>query len=138
MKDPSTIELNASTEKILIQEMNDMVNKGEVIQLKDKFRMPYSSNLNTISSCSQIQQQYSACDSSRKKFENQRVIKDDGSQRSSVDSFISPSLQNSAALLTASDGYISYRAKYNNKNKSLMICKKASSGHSAANFEKRI
>ena len=64
--------------------MNDMVNIGEIIQIKDKFRIPYSNNMNTISSCSQILQQnvlsdYSLSTTKKKKFEAQRVIKDDGS-----------------------------------------------------------
>lgn len=67
--------------------MNEMVNMGQIIQIKDKFRMPYSSNLNTISSCSQIQHQLNDNLSAQKKKQiaSQRVIKDDGSNRSSTD-----------------------------------------------------
>ena len=48
------LNLNHQTEAILISELNQMINKGEIIQIKDRFRMPYSDNRNTISACSQI------------------------------------------------------------------------------------
>ena len=105
-----------------------MVNHGQIIQLKDKFRMPYGPNKNTISSCSQIMQGDGIPSQMKKKKggdkNKQRVIKDDGSSKSNESSKGSDNL----GLLNA-DGYISYKAKYNNKNKSLIICKKASSGH---------
>ena len=114
------LNLNVETEKILVSEMNNMVNIGQIIQIKDKFRMPYSNNLNTISSCSQIMQQIEGqASAKKKKADSQRVIKDDGSAKS----------QGSGTSIER-DTYISCRAKYNNKNKTLMICKKASSNHS--------
>jgi hypothetical protein len=48
--------LNHETEELLITEINQMVDCGMIIQIKDKFRMPYSDNRNTISSCSMILQ----------------------------------------------------------------------------------
>lgn len=45
------LELSAETEGDLIAEMNEMVDKGVIVQVKDRFRMPYSTNKNTISSC---------------------------------------------------------------------------------------
>lgn len=44
--------------------MNDMVNAGEIIQIKDRFRVPFSSNMNTISCCSQMLQHNFLSDSS--------------------------------------------------------------------------
>ena len=41
----------------LVSEMNDMINRGEIIQIKDRFRVPYSDNKNTISSCSLVLKQ---------------------------------------------------------------------------------
>ncbi len=55
--DPQLIEVDGSTEGLLICEINEMINNGEIIQIKDRFRMPYSNNKNTISSCSNIMNQ---------------------------------------------------------------------------------
>ena len=41
----------------LVSEMNEMINRGEIFQIKDRFRIPYSSNRNTISSCSLVLKQ---------------------------------------------------------------------------------
>jgi hypothetical protein len=41
----------------LVSEMNDMINRGEIIQIKDRFRVPYTDNKNTISSCSLVLKQ---------------------------------------------------------------------------------
>jgi len=38
------LNLNHQTEQILISELNQMINRGEIIQIKDRFRMPYSDN----------------------------------------------------------------------------------------------
>lgn len=75
--------------------------------------------------------------SKKKKYEKQRVIKDQGSQRSSGESTANPDAQMKPAY-RSSDGYYSCRAKYNNKNKSLIICKKASSGHNPNNYSIKI
>lgn len=39
---------------MLVEEINEMVNNGDIIQIKDRFRMPYTDNKNTISSCTNI------------------------------------------------------------------------------------
>jgi hypothetical protein len=41
----------------LVSEMNNMINRGEIIQIKDRFRVPYSDDKNTISSCSLVHKQ---------------------------------------------------------------------------------
>mmetsp|Transcript_638 Transcript_638/g.1209 ORF Transcript_638/g.1209 Transcript_638/m.1209 type:complete len:115 (-) Transcript_638:24-368(-) len=47
----SKLVLSSETENTFIDEINRMVDRGQIIQIKDKFRMPYSSDKNTISSC---------------------------------------------------------------------------------------
>lgn len=54
---PLILDLNPKTEQYLVKEMNHMINKGDIIQLKNRFRMPYSDNKNLISSCSQVLRQ---------------------------------------------------------------------------------
>ena len=49
---PLILDLNPKTEQYLVREMNHMINKGDIIQIKNRFRMPYSDNKNLISSCS--------------------------------------------------------------------------------------
>lgn len=69
---PLILNLNSRTEKFLVKEMNHMVNKGDIIQIKSRFRMPYSDNKNLISSCSQVLRQQ---DLSRKQEANIEAIK---------------------------------------------------------------
>lgn len=51
------MDLNPTTEHYLVNEMNQMINKGDIIQTKNRFRMPYTDNKNLISSCSQVLRQ---------------------------------------------------------------------------------
>ena len=124
-----------------------MINKGEIIQIKNLLRMPYSSNKNTISSCrsqitskdhsrAQLDHAFPYCSSKKRGSDSSRskVIKDDGSSKSSG----AFSSMTEDANGKKEQHYISCKAKYNNKNKSLMICKRASSGHFTANYNKKI
>ena len=76
--------------------------------------MPYSDNRNTISSCSQI----------LPKKEKNVLLKDDEGASCS-----SGSVLDRAVPKGKNDVYVSCKAKYNNKNKTLMICKRASQNH---------
>ena len=66
--------------------MNHMINKGDIIQVKNRFRMPYSDNQNLISSLSQVLRQQ---DLSRKQEQhvaskgtvNQEALKRQSNQR---------------------------------------------------------
>ena len=99
-----------------------MVNQGLIIQIKDKFRMPYSTNMNTISAFSNVAKN---TDSMKRNPESANNSKED-----------SKSVSGSSNISKAKgDLYISCRAKYNNKNKSLLICKKASSGNKKINVK---
>ena len=82
--------------------------------------MPYSDNRNTISSCSNIIQK-----KEKKKQPKSTVIHKDDVVSSSSVSVLDASRQTSHG----NDGnavYVSCKAKYNNRNKTLMICKRAS------------
>ena len=73
--------------------------------------MPYSDNKNTISSCSNI------VNSKQRKDKNKHLNHNSDNE------------SNEASQTSNSNGdvYVSCKAKYNNKNNTLMICKKASS-----------
>ena len=85
--------------------MNDMVNKGEIIQIKDKFRMPYGDNKNTISSCSQILHSDYARDIYAKKKKHEQSQQREGESNGSSVSSIS--FADSGLVRATTDGYIS-------------------------------
>lgn len=116
------IELTPETEQILVDDINEMVNMGEIIQIKDRFRMPYSDNKNTISCCSNI------VNSKQRKDKNRHLPNNSENEDSNEGSHTSNE---------NGDVYVSCKAKYNNKNNTLMICKKASSHHNQNNYVKR-
>ena len=99
--------------------MNDLVNQGEIIQIRDRFRMPYSDNKNTISSCSLIDGNGTPTTQKRS-----RVIKDDSGFSSIKNCSISSDASNINEILEdvgqkskkGRDVYVSCKAKYNNKN----------------------
>ena len=80
--------------------------------------MPYSDNKNTISACSQILKMNDHKEMIKKSLK----LSEDCSSRS---------------ISSNDDVYYSCKAKYNNKNNTLMICKKASSTHMNNNYLKR-
>ena len=122
--------------------MNDLVNLGEIIQVRDRFRMPYSDNKNTISSCSLLEGNGAPPVPGKRS----RVIKDDSGYSSIKNCSISSDGSNINDILedvepknkNGRDVYVSCKAKYNNKNRTLMIFKRASTNHRCNEYIKRI
>ena len=83
--------------------------------------MPYSDNKNTISCCSNIVNSKQKKDKNRNLANNSEEGSNEGSHTSNENG----------------DVYVSCKAKYNNKNNTLMICKKASSHHRDNTYVKR-
>ena len=103
--------------------------------------MPYSDNKNTISSCSLLEGNGAPVVNKR-----QRVIKEDSGISSIKNCSISSDQSNINDILedvdsknkNGRDGYVSCKAKYNNKNRTLMIFKRASTNHRSNEYVKRI
>ena len=108
--------------------------------MRDRFRMPYSDNKNTISSCSLLEGNGALVVNKR------RVIKEDSGISSIKNCSISSDQSNINDILedvdsknkNGRDGYVSCKAKYNNKNRTLMIFKRASTNHRSNEYVKRI
>ena len=141
--------------------MNDLVNSGKIIQIRDKFRMPYSDNKQTISSCcfSASRSPSPTRELAPKTNKITKLCLDDLSSKSigtnssngplqllpsinspasSSEPQFSVSSNNKKGQSRGADQYVSCKAKYNNKNQTLMIMKRASCNHNTKNFYKRI
>lgn len=138
--------------------MNELVNSGQIIQIRDKFRMPYSDNKNTISSCqmSRSASPERAPAPQPKKVKQTKLGFDESSSKSSATSSSNPNILPSINSPVSSDrhkspnnsvkknesyssdNYVSCKVKYNNKNQTLMIMKRASTNHRHRKYLKRI